>query len=1360
MTDTSLLGGDGSSVDELALSNYQTQRSPSRARSKTPLSYKLPSMHKQILSFDAAPTLRGTSPSKSMILETPAKPGSSPWRIKVTVEAEPNSDELPGQAFIVNTPSKPSVLRSRKMTVPLNDADPSPAKRGRGRPRKSDAATPATSAIKKRKGTPMRRRSIRLSGDKKDITEDENAAKPTPKRRGRPPKGTKGETLPEASRPLDVQADVQPLPLSSQPEPHSLIETESAPPENEVQLEAEQYPPLSSALEHHSFVSEPASPMITAGVQEQSSPSPLRQEQHPSAASETLTAATGVQTTHPVVTSSAGLPDSTRLTPLQPNDSMAAKPNPASSPPGRGNFIYRRTPQVRLFGREPQSSSREVTASPERYEFARNTLDAERYQLPRRLQEWSQEGVPHSSSSVPKSSAEVHDHVVDYDKIDESDDNNYLVNESAGPAEEDEINKGIARSPMIHEMEINANQDAEMWRHMIPERLGDSSPRDGLAAHSDSDDSDFGDGMEFTGHPIGENTMMQSEEFSMVSLDSLRELQSSFIEGEQADVSRVQDDQPNKRSSKLSQTYFPNPASRGAQASPRSPREIAENTSRPSSSAVQRHRSGGSNSRLHRVPSPEIARIAKASNTLQDALSSPKQRNFVRRPIHSGYSHSASGGSFVAMASPNSGANDGLVTLEQASTPRLERDRALSPLTSLTPGDIRLPTPSSTEKDMQETEPPPPPRHDDGIIYPSLRTPSHNVLVISPAKSEGDISTQTQTPPSTDRGTPLLSDGEVEDKAIDQHSDIRRETPTSMKVLERELEWQRAREEVSRTIQAAKADHVVVIESDEEEDEDGEEDPSDIWQEEASRSSNVHQSSGVDDSHRPDTQRSGKIIFQAEGPKEHRLLLGASNTSAGGSVKGDDAHSHNPPRAEGRPPGTTNSAEISALFRSVAVHKEQRTSEFEEDGAERGGSNDSGLFWQRTLPSLLDQSQEVAGETGDRDRVPTSQRATSRATLRGRLPRDIAHQKSPALAGFRPSIAKNSPARSSPLKRRLSLSKSRSPSLDFSQSNIIDNNTSFMGTNASITSDVRQLRNELKFSRARASLEKTNRAAIRVPTKIVSVDDTVEDQRDATAKSSLLSITPKRTYKSLFPRNQPQQEEEHPRPSKSRKITESSTTSTGVAALATSTAEVISWVWSSLPFSYRAPPQPTHPLLVNLPLLPRIEPWTRTHYRVMDQLYQLYKKQSNLFSTSHPDNTGLMTPSLVPFIDIEIFNWGYRVRLNANLIILASLFMRLLVLHDIPEYERIKGEQIDVGECSTHASGEEITQWRVLVKLFSVEAGEMLRDDEERRKPIDRRPDMKRWRFKGEKEWIWRKDLTREDESGLHLSLKDRKGMF
>lgn len=175
------------------------------------------------------PEFEISSPAKSMVMNTPRMGGASPWRIKVTVQAEPDSD---GENTM--SPSVKKVTRTKTTTIPLKDHDaPSPVKRGRGRPRKSDGAG-GTPAKPRRKGTPVRRAARSKSRDVSlgpagSSAADIDTDAPPKRKRGRPKKAAQPVTDEEetlvahvAELQDDDQVDATPLP-TDQPQTVAII---------------------------------------------------------------------------------------------------------------------------------------------------------------------------------------------------------------------------------------------------------------------------------------------------------------------------------------------------------------------------------------------------------------------------------------------------------------------------------------------------------------------------------------------------------------------------------------------------------------------------------------------------------------------------------------------------------------------------------------------------------------------------------------------------------------------------------------------------------------------------------------------------------------------------------------------------------------------------------------------------------------------------------------------------------------------------------------------------------------------------------------------------------------------------------
>ncbi|KAF9741491.1 hypothetical protein PMIN06_007324 [Paraphaeosphaeria minitans] len=159
----------------------------------------------------------------------------------------------------------------------------------------------------------------------------------------------------------------------------------------------------------------------------------------------------------------------------------------------------------------------------------------------------------------------------------------------------------------------------------------------------------------------------------------------------------------------------------------------------------------------------------------------------------------------------------------------------------------------------------------------------------------------------------------------------------------------------------------------------------------------------------------------------------------------------------------------------------------------------------------------------------------------------------------------------------------------------------------------------------------------------------------------------------------------------------------------------------------RSPP-PAHPTLSKLDSLPAVEPWTKTHYKALDKLYQLYKKQPSIFSTIEAPNAALNGTLLTNFMNTTTHNfigaryraWGYNVIFTDALVVLCAAFMQLLTLDSVEEYEARARKQIQVGDCQPGLVGNPIGAKAVAERLATVILGEAVRRDEKKGKVVDR----------------------------------------
>lgn len=157
-------------------------------------------------------------------------------------------------------------------------------------------------------------------------------------------------------------------------------------------------------------------------------------------------------------------------------------------------------------------------------------------------------------------------------------------------------------------------------------------------------------------------------------------------------------------------------------------------------------------------------------------------------------------------------------------------------------------------------------------------------------------------------------------------------------------------------------------------------------------------------------------------------------------------------------------------------------------------------------------------------------------------------------------------------------------------------------------------------------------------------------------------------------------------------------------------------------------PPPVHPALKKLAALPRVEPWTKTHYKALDRLYQLYKKQPSIFSPTSAPNSALNSTLLTNILNSTTRNfigsryrcWGYNVIFTDALVVLVAAFMQLLTLSSMEEFEAKSGQEISMGEWVPGRDGVAIGVEGVCERLATIVLGEAVRRDEKRGKVIDK----------------------------------------
>ncbi|CAI6318057.1 unnamed protein product [Periconia digitata] len=165
-------------------------------------------------------------------------------------------------------------------------------------------------------------------------------------------------------------------------------------------------------------------------------------------------------------------------------------------------------------------------------------------------------------------------------------------------------------------------------------------------------------------------------------------------------------------------------------------------------------------------------------------------------------------------------------------------------------------------------------------------------------------------------------------------------------------------------------------------------------------------------------------------------------------------------------------------------------------------------------------------------------------------------------------------------------------------------------------------------------------------------------------------------------------------------------------------------------FGSTAPaPLPLHPALAKINHLPKVEPWTKTHYKTLDKLYQKHIRNPSLLSPHHSSPSSSLNTSLrddfldktgLPFVGATFSVWRYSIQFDDGLVVLCAAYMQLLSLTDIAEYEAKSGKAIQMGDCGPRKAGIVIEGEEVAKRLATVIIGEELRRDEKRGRKIHR----------------------------------------
>lgn len=154
-------------------------------------------------------------------------------------------------------------------------------------------------------------------------------------------------------------------------------------------------------------------------------------------------------------------------------------------------------------------------------------------------------------------------------------------------------------------------------------------------------------------------------------------------------------------------------------------------------------------------------------------------------------------------------------------------------------------------------------------------------------------------------------------------------------------------------------------------------------------------------------------------------------------------------------------------------------------------------------------------------------------------------------------------------------------------------------------------------------------------------------------------------------------------------------------------------------------PSRAHPVLSKFPPLPRLEPWTKTHYKTLDKLHTAHVKRPDLFcsltippTTLSRANAALLAAFAATteknYVGAQVSAWGYTFTMTPELITLCEVYMHLLTLSSVSDYERVSGRAIETGDVGPGRRGEKITREEVMRRLCTVVLGEFVRADEKK----------------------------------------------
>jgi hypothetical protein len=1268
--------GSDSSPDPLALSFNENNPKPTRrATPRNPLVTTSPSKQNRQSSVSE---FEFSSPSKAMVLNTPRMGSASPWRIKVTVQAEPGSDEE-----IAQSPTANRFTRTQTTTVPLKDPDASsPVKRGRGRPRNSDVgATPKT----KRAGTPAKRMAASRSRDNSAGAVDANAADidtdaPPKRKRGRPRKSTQPPTEDED------MLHIMDMGLHNTPAPE---------------------PTPAPATKSKASTSQKSTRFATPQV--------LVPE---------------IQTTN----ATPQLPPS-----VPPQDKMQSVTQlmlPADRT--RRNFLAQYEMPV-------------VDTPP-------------KTELGQRLR--ARKSTPHSKKMVSVTISSDEESEQDNDVLtptsgeDDIQPRQQHPSMSRASSEESHVGRADTAEPNEHYLDLDVSPGSEGSLHDQPFEDDDENMQDATNFAFD----------EGTTRMPDDTTVIDSENFSMISVDSLpsnggltspARPEESIISSKRTGSMLKHEYLPSVGNTPITnEVVYPSISVGPSRTSPGL--KPSEAPSRP---AFRRYVTPVVDAANPSVPpvmqpvpevvakteTPRLGRVVTAGVALQGVLDPSR---LTPEP-----SQKAQDGNRDRLDDLFRGFSEGTRRDLQAGL-RLGEQLAQGQSTAQSPAARSSPIKSQPEQGAepkgassssnQETEP-------KGAVFKTHRK-FRQPRLLTPEDQENDVVTTSAEPQVVDVQYPSLT----------ARTEISLPSPEGS---DNEMSWRvdtppaatgdMERMHVAHTDDQPRESPVVMQSSNQPQ----QEDYSDIWQEEASRSSN---SAEVDEAPLvKDLFESGPAV-----PARGKLSQTWRRESGNNFQYSDEVESPEQPISHQEVPKE-----------HVLVDDVEQDSDSE---ATSDGSDDTGMFFQSNMPNIFNKRHSRDLKQKKADKLDLTLLMNEGESLVPESSPPVVIKKSSSGTKVNPFLNTpprfpghlSSPSKGSPLRRELRGSdiSSTSQSLFQEESSLplppsspfrtfVDGETLVLV----VPSDERQLQVEMEEvtdSSIRLVRKEANDyldAYEPLERSLDEIEEVTEPSRTLHRNTSIAvssppkmkMLSPVRKRHALF-EHTPAKKRASPIQLVSAAATDrsdagKSATSPGPAhqpsfAVATPTAvsqerptglltRMTSTLWSAVscpgvPSAAPTQPPAPHPILAKLSPLPKIEPWTKTHYKILDKLYAVNQKHPALFSPTNPSsslsrtNTHLLSKFLAanpqPYVGAVFTAWGYEFDMTAELVVLCQVFCELMTLKNIAAYEVLKGREIEMGECMPGKAGDAIGGDEVVRRLATVILGEEVRADERKGERIDR----------------------------------------